>query len=120
MRQSRATSFALWVRCSRGNPAKSIPEDVKGHTAVNPVLLVEVLSPTTEDYDRGEKLSHYKHISTLQEVMLVALAEHRVDLWRRVDERWTQLSFRDGERVELQSVSARLAVDEVYRDPFAT
>jgi Uma2 family endonuclease len=72
------------------------PQDPKGHTAVNPTVLVEVLSPSTEEYDRGEKLSHYKCIESLQEVMLIAHDEHRVDLWRRAGARWTQLSYRDG------------------------
>jgi len=93
------------------------PHDTKGHTAVNPVLLVEVLSPTTEDYDRGEKLGHYKRIPSLREVMLVAHDERRVDLWRRTDTGWTQLAVPEGEVVRLRSVDCELAVDAIYRDP---
>jgi Uma2 family endonuclease len=95
------------------------PEDSKGHTALNPILLVEVLSPSTEDYDRGEKLSHYKRIESLREVMLVAHEEHRVDVWRRSGTRWIQRTFREGEQVELKSVECALAVTEIYRDPLA-
>ena len=94
------------------------PEDRKGHTALNPVVLVEVLSPSTEAYDRGEKLAHYKRIESLREVVFVAHDERRVDLWRRVDDRFTQLTFREGELLELTSLpGVSIAIDEVYFDP---
>ncbi|GAB5541905.1 MAG: Uma2 family endonuclease [Sandaracinaceae bacterium] len=48
------------------------PEDPKGHTAINPTVLVEVLSPSTEAYDRGEKLDHYRRIPSLREVLHIA------------------------------------------------
>lgn len=95
------------------------PDDEKGHTAVNPTLLVEVSSPSTEDYDRGEKLAHYKRIPSLREVMFVAHDERRIDLWRRTERGWTQLTFSDGRAVELESVGCELSVDAVYRDPLA-
>ncbi len=95
------------------------PEDPKGHTAVNPILLVEVLSPSTEDYDRGEKLAHYKRIDSLREVMLVAHDERRVELWRRTGTHWTQLTFREGEHVTLESVDCAIPVEAIYSDPLA-
>ncbi len=95
------------------------PDDRRGHTAINPTLLVEVLSPSTEGYDRGEKLAHYKRIESLREVMLVAHDEHRVDLWRRIADRWTQLSFRPGESVVLDSLGCWLPIGDVYYDPLA-
>jgi Uma2 family endonuclease len=96
------------------------PEDRRGHSAVNPTVIVEVLSPTTEAYDRGEKLAHYKLIESLREVILIAHDEPRIDLWRRLGERWTQLSFHAGQAVELESLDhVSLAVDDVYFDPLA-
>ena len=93
------------------------PEDPRGHTALNPTLLVEVLSPSTEEYDRGEKLTHYKRIPSLREVMLVAHDERRVDVWRRTGERWTQLAFRGEEAVALESLPCTLALSEIFHDP---
>jgi Uma2 family endonuclease len=94
------------------------PEDRKGHTALNPTVLVEVLSPSTEAYDRGEKLAHYKCIECLREVMLVAHDEHRVDLWRRTDSGWTQMTFRGTDTIELESLTGiRLPVGDIYYDP---
>jgi Uma2 family endonuclease len=95
------------------------PDDRLGHTATNPTLVVEVLSPSTEGYDRGEKLASYKPIPALREVMLVAHDERRVDLWRRTDRGWTQLVFGEGERVALESVGAELPVERIYFDPLA-
>lgn len=96
------------------------PDDRKGHTAINPTLLVEVLSPSTEAYDRGEKLAHYKRIEALREVMLVAHDEHRIDLWRRTGSGWTQRTFGPGQEVVLQSLhEIVLPVDDVFFDPLA-
>ena len=65
------------------------PDDPGGNTAVNPTLLVEVLSPSTEDYDRGEKLAHYKRIASIREVLLVAHDERRLELWTKTATGWT-------------------------------
>jgi Uma2 family endonuclease len=97
------------------------PEDRRRHTATNPTLLVEVLSPSTEAYDRGEKLAHYKRIASLREVMLVAHDENRVDLWRRTASGWTQLTFHAGQAVELESLHGiHVSVDDVYFNPLAS
>jgi Uma2 family endonuclease len=80
------------------------------------VLLVEVLSPSTAAYDRGEKLAHYQQIASLQEVLLVAHDSPRLELWRRDGERWLLVVAKEGEELALASVPAQLAVDDLYRD----
>lgn len=95
------------------------PDDAKGQTLVNPLVLGEVLSPTTEAHVRGLKLRYYEEIESLREVILVAHDDRRVDLWRRTKRGWTQLVFRDGESVELESLGCSLPVDEIYFDPLA-
>ncbi|HUP25712.1 MAG TPA: Uma2 family endonuclease [Thermoanaerobaculia bacterium] len=82
---------------------------------VNPALLVEVTSPSTQDYDRGEKLRHYRHLPSLREVLLVSHREPRQTLHRREGDDWITLEARAGEELELASVAARLLVDDVYR-----
>jgi Uma2 family endonuclease len=52
-------------------------------TLLNPILLLEVLSPSTEGYDRGFKFAQYRMIESLQEYALVSQAEPRVELFRR-------------------------------------
>src|SRR5215831_14711660 len=53
------------------------------HAVTNPVVLVEVTSPSTEAYDRGEKLEHYKRIASLREIVLVSHREKLVEIIRR-------------------------------------
>jgi Uma2 family endonuclease len=97
------------------------PADPKQHTALNPRVLVEVLSPSTEDYDRGEKLGHYKLMPSLQEVMLVGHDRHEVEVVRREsDGSWSRHISREGEVVRLSSIVCELLVSEIYRNPLAT
>ena len=70
--------------------------------------------------DRGEKLAHYKRIPSLQEVVLVAHDEDRIDVWRRSTRGWTLHSFRPGQEVVLESLHGiRFPVDDVYLDRLA-
>jgi Uma2 family endonuclease len=82
------------------------------------VVLVEVLSPSTEEYDRGEKLAHYERLESLREVLLVAHDQHRVDLVRRTASgEWQTIAAGPGESLTLESIGCRIPVDAVYRDP---
>jgi len=97
------------------------PEDPKGHTALNPKLLVEVLSPSTEDYDRGDKLGNYKLVPSLAEVVLVAHDRHEVEVVRREEDgSWSRHIAREGEAVKLSSLDCELLVSEIYRDPLSS
>jgi len=90
------------------------------NTVTNPTLVVEVLSPSSADYDRGEKLEHYKRIPSLREVVLVAHDERLIEVWRRGDGgAWSRREVRSG-NLTLTSVPCTLAVDEVYRDELAS
>lgn len=96
------------------------PEDRKGHTVTNPKVLVEVLSPSTEAYDRGEKLAHYQTIDSLAEVVLVAHDRQQVEVVRReADGSWSRHVSAAAGTVRLESIGAELSVDELYRDPLA-
>ena len=80
-------------------------------------LVVEVLSPSTADYDRGEKLRHYKEVESLRELLLVDQDEQLVEHWqRRADGSWGREVAATGGKVELTSVDCGLAVAEIYRD----
>lgn len=97
------------------------PEDPKGHTAVNPKVLIEVLSPSTEDYDRGEKLGNYKRIPSLAEVIFVAFNRREVETVRREsDGSWSRHIAHDGGAVQLLSLGCELPVAEIYRDPLTS
>lgn len=94
------------------------PQDASGTTALNPRLVVEVLSPSTAEYDRGEKLEHYKKIPSLEEIVLVAHDARRLEVWRRTKAGWRSSRIEAGV-AELASVGCELSVAETYRDPFS-
>jgi len=85
------------------------------NSVTNPTLLVEVTSPSTEQYDRGEKFTHYQRIESLKQYVVVSHREHSIDVWTRASSgRWTQRTSRDGDRVELDAIGAVLDVRELY------
>jgi Uma2 family endonuclease len=111
---NRSTYPDLTVVCGHRETA---PDD---HEAiVNPTVLVEVLSDSTEADDRGEKFAHYRRLSSLQEYVLVAQKAQRIEVYRREGDRWVLSEHGPGTVVELASIGARIPVDEVYRDPLA-
>jgi Uma2 family endonuclease len=85
-------------------------------TVINPTLIVEVLSDTTEAYDRGKKFEHYRQIAALQEYLLVSQKEPRMEQFvRQPDGRWllNEASGRD-QRLELSSLNITLELAEVF------
>lgn len=114
----RATGLATYpdvsVICDR---PELDPSDPKGHTAVNPKLLVEVLSPSTQDYDCGEKLEHYQQIPSLDEVVLVHSESRKVTVWRRTGTSWRATDHREG--ILSLALGCELPIDAIYRDPLA-
>ena len=99
--------------------ARDRSADPGRNTVINPRVLVEVLSPSTEEYDRGEKLSHYKQIPSLQEILLIAHEEHRIERWRRVGDHWALDVVRGGQVVSIESIDCTLTATDVYRNPLA-
>lgn len=86
----------------------------------NPILLVEVLSDSTEADDRGEKFAHYRRIGSLRELVLVSQREPRIEVFTRTDDgAWRLREWRSGQSVELTSVACKILVDDVYRDPLS-
>jgi Uma2 family endonuclease len=91
-------------------------EDADVDTLLNPKVLVEVLSPSTADYDRGGKFTHYRPLTSLQEYVLISqdrpLVEHYVrqgqDEWLLTDQRSLQ------DTVILPSIQCQLPLSEIY------
>jgi Uma2 family endonuclease len=84
-------------------------------TVVNPRVVVEVLSDGTEAYDRGQKLDHYRRIPSLTAVVLVSHRSPAVEVWERSsDDAWHRREYRPGQAAEIESLPARLPVDEIY------
>lgn len=78
-------------------------------------LIVEVLSPSTEAYDRGRKFGVYRQLPDLQEYVLINGDEQKVEIFRRSGpQQWLFQEFGPGESFQLASVDLGLTVDEVY------
>ena len=82
----------------------------------NPILVVEVTSPSTEEYDRGEKLRHYTHLPSLKEIVIVSHREPHLTVHRRAEGGWVAVEARRGETIPLAALAGTIAVDDVYRD----
>ena len=90
--------------------------DERRDILLNPSLLVEVLSPSTEAYDRGRKSEHYRSIESLREYLLVASDHVQAELYtRQPDGRWLLTAAgRLEDSLDLQSVGCRLALLDLY------
>ncbi len=90
-------------------------EDEHTDTLLNPTVIVEVLSPSTEAYDRGEKFAHYRRLESLQEYVLVSQARVRIESYVRQGARWilSEASALDA-TVRLESIGCDLVLRDVY------
>lgn len=90
--------------------------------AINPILIAEVLSDSTEAYDRGEKFAHYRRVPSLREYLLLSQHEPRLEAYTKNDEgAWVLREARAGEILVLGSLEGvRLSTDAIYRDPLAS
>lgn len=94
-----------------------LEEDPEGRdTAINPTVLVEVLSDGTESYDRGEKREHYFLIPSLREYVVVSQREKAIEVWRRVGEEWTHEVFGAGTKVTLAAIGCEIDVGSLYAE----
>ena len=80
-----------------------------------PILIIEVLSHSTQAYDRSLKFAIYRRLSSLQEYVLVDPQTRRVEVFRLGDDGlWNLLDMSDGPELELASIDLRLGLDQVF------
>ena len=87
---------------------------IDAHACINPSLLVEVTSDSTEDSDRGDKLSHYKQLASLRGVLFISHRTRRVTLVERQGTSWSEREHRQGEQVLIAEPQLSLSVDALY------
>ncbi|HYD67057.1 Uma2 family endonuclease [Azospirillum sp.] len=80
----------------------------------SPVLIVEVLSDSTANHDRGTKVPDYMQIPSVQEILLVDSREARAQLWRRDGRRWIVEDFTGDASLPLMSIDAELPLSAIY------
>jgi Uma2 family endonuclease len=87
---------------------------VIGEALLNPTIIVEVLSESTEEYDRGEKFAHYMTIPSLREYVLISQDSPKIEVFRRPERgHWHHSVARAGETIE--SAGRAISVDAIYR-----
>lgn len=90
--------------------------DAQLDTLLNPTLIVEVLSDSTKDYDRGQKFESYRTLPSLREYLTVAQDKTHVEHYtKQPDQRWLSTEYSDpAARIRLDSIEVELLVSEVY------
>jgi Uma2 family endonuclease len=104
-----ATYPDVTVVCGRSERDPASPTHV-----VNPKVVFEIPSDATADYDRGEKLRHYKTVPSLQAVVLFDHRSFNARLWARAGAEWAASDFGPGQVVSLSCIGCNLPVDAVY------
>ena len=96
-----------------GRPAL---EDDQFDTLTNPTLIVEVLSPSTEAYDRGEKFAHYRRLESLVEYVLVSQDKIRVEHFVRQEHASNDWLFTEVQNgvLRLTSIHCEVSIDAIY------
>lgn len=91
-------------------------EDAEVDTLLNPILLVEILSASTEAYDRGKKFQHYQFLESLREYILITQDAVRVEQYvRQNNKTWTYIEYQNlDDVIRLESIDCELALREVY------
>lgn len=107
----RATYPDLHVVCGT---IEHDPDD--DHAVINPTVIVEVLSSSTENTDRTDKLFAYRKLPSLREYVLISQQERRVEVSHRDGRRWQLEDYGPGERFTLSSLGVELAVDDLFVD----
>lgn len=90
-------------------------EDTSVDTLLNPALIIEVLSESTEAYDRGGKFAHYRRIPALKEYILISQSAICVEHYLRQDERWLFTEICDpAATLILDAIDCRLSITDIY------
>ena len=90
-------------------------QDREVDTLLNPTVIVEVLSPSTEAYDRGDKFRHYRRIDSLREFVLISQDRMMVERYTRQGKDWVLSDMTDPDQVlKLESIGCQIPLDRIY------
>lgn len=109
----RATGLATYadaaVVCG---PVETDPDNAD--TVTNPALLVEVLSPSTIDYDLGEKCAQYKQVPSVRAMIYIWQDRRQIELRERTTDGWRAQVFGQGQTASIESFPCRIDLDALY------
>jgi Uma2 family endonuclease len=90
-------------------------EDAHNDTLLNPIVLIEVLAPSTEAYDRGDKFAHYRRLESLQEYVLIAQDKCRVERYLRQGDQWLLTEISDSDAtLAMTTIACDIPLKEIY------
>jgi len=95
----------------RGAPAHPAHDD---QATTNPTVVLEVLSPSSEGDDEGDKRGDFQSLSSLEAYVLMAQDRRRVKVYRRIAGEWQAATYRDGDSFELPALSSPITAAEIY------
>ncbi|GCF11788.1 Uma2 family endonuclease [Dictyobacter arantiisoli] len=90
------------------------PADWQADTIYDPRVIIEVLSPSTEAYDRGKKFAFYQLVTSLQEYVLISTQQQAIEVFTREGSTWHYQLYRVGESAQLHSLAISLTLADVY------
>ena len=82
----------------------------------NPTIVIEVLSPSSEGDDDGDKRTDFQSLASLEAYVLLAQDQRRVKVYRRAGHEWSVATYRDGDSFELPALSSPIAVADIYAE----
>jgi Uma2 family endonuclease len=96
---------------------KAAYDEADSNTLTNPTVIIEVLSESTENYDRGRKFEHYRRLKSLQEYVLISQSRCQIERYqRRSDGTWILHELLDlDQTLELESIDCTIPLRRVYR-----
>jgi Uma2 family endonuclease len=91
------------------------------NACTNPTVIIEVLSISTETFDRGDKAAHYRRMPSMLAYVLVSTSEQRIEVFTRAsDGTFVFAEAGPGQSLAISPIACNLAVDEIYFDPLAS
>jgi Uma2 family endonuclease len=99
----------VFVTCSAADAAEPLIKRL-------PTIVIEILSQSTEGYDRGEKFARYRLLESLQEYVLIDSRQHVVEVFRRHADGWLLQPVAEQGRMQLQTLDFDCSMDELYED----
>jgi Uma2 family endonuclease len=88
--------------------------DENTDTLLNPIILIEVLSESTESYDRGKKFEFYRTIPSLKEYILVSTTHRKIEKFKRNQNSWILTESETGKPFTIESINFTLHLEDVY------
>jgi Uma2 family endonuclease len=82
----------------------------------DPVVVIEVLSPSTIEHDRGRKAYDYRRIPSVREIVMIASEQRHIVIWRRRGAKWEVEDLIGDAALELEAVGVTIPMAEIYAD----